>query len=128
MARPDSFIAFCDLSPEARILWVSPSAYDLFGYEPEDLIGRSGFEVVCPDEHADTHQFFAEYVSNDLIASQMFIRFVMKNGQQILCAALGCVCYDFSVEVYKIQDPDVDKCRSADRFLVLIVLMSTHDD
>jgi PAS domain S-box-containing protein len=128
MSCPDSFIAFCDLSPEARILWVSPSGYDLLGYEPEDLIGKPGFEVIYPDEHADVHQFLAEYVQNDLIASQIAIRFVMKDGQQILCALLACVCYDLSVEVLKVQDPDVEKRKSADRFLALFVLMSTHDN
>ncbi|KAI8358115.1 hypothetical protein B0O80DRAFT_274461 [Mortierella sp. GBAus27b] len=113
MARPDSFIAFCDISPDARILWVSPSGYSLFGYEPEDVIGRPGFEVIYPDEHADVLQFLAEYTANDLIASQIVVRFVMKDGQQILCALLACVCYDFTVNVFKVQDPDVEKRRWA---------------
>jgi PAS domain S-box-containing protein len=128
MARPDSFIAFCDLSPESRILWLSPSAYDLLGFEPEDLIGVPGFDVVYPDEHADVRQFLKEYVSNDLIASQMVIRFMMKDGQQLLCALIGCVCYDFTVEIIKVHDPDVEKCKSADRFLAMFVLMGTHDN
>ncbi|KAI8358112.1 hypothetical protein B0O80DRAFT_424203 [Mortierella sp. GBAus27b] len=109
MALPDSFIAFSDLSPEVRVLWVSPSGYDLFGYEPEDIIGRPGFELVHLDEHSDGHQFLAEYTANDLIASQIVVRLLTKDGRKILCALLACVCYDFSVEVYKVQDPNVEK-------------------
>ncbi|KAI8358110.1 hypothetical protein B0O80DRAFT_495885 [Mortierella sp. GBAus27b] len=109
MALPDSFIAFCDLSPDARILWISPSGYSLFGYEPEDVVGKPAFEVIYPDEHADVHQFLEEYTANDLIASQIVIRYLTKDGRKILCALLGCVCYDFAVYVLKVQDPDVEK-------------------
>ncbi|KAG0237535.1 hypothetical protein BGX31_003562 [Mortierella sp. GBA43] len=104
MALPDGFIAFADLTPQARVLWMSPSAYDLLGYEPEDVIGKPGYIIVSPDQHVDAQKFHVEYAANDLIASQILVRFMTKDGQSILCATVACICYDFSAAVLRVLD------------------------
>ncbi|KAI8357475.1 hypothetical protein B0O80DRAFT_445035 [Mortierella sp. GBAus27b] len=93
MARPDGFMGFADLSPQVRFLWMSPSTYDILGYEPEDLIGKPGYEFLCPDDLSTLKEFHMEYIDSDLVASQIIVRFIAKNGQRIPCAFIGCVCY-----------------------------------
>ncbi|KAI8358108.1 hypothetical protein B0O80DRAFT_382977, partial [Mortierella sp. GBAus27b] len=104
MLRADSFIAFTDPSPQGHFLWLSPSVYDILGYEPEELIGRPGYEVICPDDHADTKEFRKEYVMNDLIASQIVIRFTTKDGRSFPGVAVVSFCYDFIIASVNVLD------------------------
>ncbi|KAG0237545.1 hypothetical protein BGX31_003572 [Mortierella sp. GBA43] len=74
MFRVDNFISFHDLTPEARFLWVSPTIYDLLGYQPEDLIGTPAYDIVLPVDIADSKTAHKENVMNDLVATQEFER------------------------------------------------------
>ena len=46
-------------TPDGRWLYVSPSSRTLLGYEPEDLVGRSSYELVHPDDFGDLGQRLA---------------------------------------------------------------------
>ncbi|KAG0237536.1 hypothetical protein BGX31_003563 [Mortierella sp. GBA43] len=87
---------------------MSPSTYEILGYEPEEMIGRPGYEFISPDDQADMKEFHVEYMANDLIASQMVLRLVAKDGRKIPCAFLGCICYDFSVGIFKVLEPNFE--------------------
>ncbi|KAI8349015.1 hypothetical protein B0O80DRAFT_417860, partial [Mortierella sp. GBAus27b] len=104
MAPTDSFIIFGGISQEGRILWISPSVYDILGFEPEELIGRPGYELISPDDHADLKEFRKEYFINDLIASQMVVRFKRKDGPPLSGAGVVSFCYDFTVAVITALD------------------------
>ncbi|KAG0237548.1 hypothetical protein BGX31_003575 [Mortierella sp. GBA43] len=80
MSRGDSFISFMDLTTESRFLWLSPSVYDVLGFEPEELLGVPAYDILNPEDVADTKEFQKEYVMNDLIASQIILRLKTKNG------------------------------------------------
>ncbi|KAJ9616714.1 white collar 2 type of transcription factor [Cladophialophora chaetospira] len=58
------------LSPDGRILYVSPSAKQLTGYTPQDLIGKSVSEFVHPDDSA---LYIREF--NESIATGNALRF-----------------------------------------------------
>ncbi|KAK3825265.1 MAG: hypothetical protein J3Q66DRAFT_420192 [Benniella sp.] len=49
-----NFISFLDLSPEGRILWVSPGVYETLGYEPDELVGMRGYDILYPEDHSET--------------------------------------------------------------------------
>ncbi|KAF9995299.1 hypothetical protein BGZ65_009044, partial [Modicella reniformis] len=97
MTQTGSFITFHDLTPAAHFLWASPSAYDVLGYEPEDLLGRSAYEIVYPDDKGETGTAHKENLINDLVATQLVLRYKSKKGEAILCLAIFGVCYDFIV-------------------------------
>jgi PAS domain S-box-containing protein len=38
------------VGPDGTVLYSSPSSHRVLGYEPEEFVGRSGFEIVHPDD------------------------------------------------------------------------------
>ncbi|KAI8349013.1 hypothetical protein B0O80DRAFT_461954 [Mortierella sp. GBAus27b] len=89
---------------------MSPSAYDVLGYEPEDVVGRPGYELISPDDHANIKDFRKEYFKNDLIASQAAIRLKRKDGVYVSCVIPGSLCYDFAVAIITILDSGAEAC------------------
>ena len=47
---------------DGTIAWASPATRTLFGMEPEDLVGRSGLEMIHPDDQARVFADFASIV------------------------------------------------------------------
>jgi two-component system cell cycle sensor histidine kinase/response regulator CckA len=48
----------CLLDTRGMYAYVSPSHKDLLGYSPEDLIGRSAFSIIHPDDQEEAHKCF----------------------------------------------------------------------
>ena len=48
--------AICVVSREGRFVGVSPACERIFGYSPEELIGRAMIELVFPDDRERTLQ------------------------------------------------------------------------
>ncbi|KAK3825266.1 MAG: hypothetical protein J3Q66DRAFT_396260 [Benniella sp.] len=107
MSREINFITFHDLSPEAHILWASPTVYDALGYEPEELVGRCGYDIVYPDDFEMGKKFHKESFINDMIAGQVFVRYKTKDGHPIPCLGVACLCYDFAINSVTVLDPGV---------------------
>lgn len=76
------------LSPDGRLLYVSPSTRDLTGYESQDIVGKLISDYVHPD---DSNVFIREF--NESIASgnplRFFYRFLKKDGQYTIFEAHG---------------------------------------
>lgn len=76
------------LTPDGRILYVSPSCRSLTGYEPQQLIGKFIGEYVHPD---DTGIFMREF--NESIASgntlRFFYRFKKEDGSYLIFECHG---------------------------------------
>lgn len=56
-----NFITFMDLTPEARILWASSGVYDILGYEPDELVGMHGYNIVFPEDHSEGEKYHKEF-------------------------------------------------------------------
>ena len=71
------------LSPTHERLYASPACRALLGYEPEELIGRSAFDIVHPDDRARWQEHYggaAAAALDDLSATYRLIR---KDGRPI---------------------------------------------
>ena len=51
-------ITLHDFNLQATFTYISPSIKDISGYEPEDLIGKSPFEFIHPDDKKDCFQYY----------------------------------------------------------------------
>ncbi|KAI8349014.1 hypothetical protein B0O80DRAFT_174047 [Mortierella sp. GBAus27b] len=108
MAPTDSFIVFGTTTQDGRILWVSPTAYDVLGYEPEEIIGKPTYKIISPDDQADMTDFRKEYYKNDHMGSQTAVRLTRKDGVVLSCVLFGSLCYDFAVAIMTILDPSIE--------------------
>ena len=74
--------AICVVDPDHRFSYLSPGAKRVFGYEPEEMIGRSMFDFMHPDHHAET-LLRAEQVNNGRDVLHFENRYIHKDGSVI---------------------------------------------
>ncbi|KAF9329393.1 hypothetical protein BG006_007499, partial [Podila minutissima] len=104
MFQVDSYISFHDLSTEGRFLWASPSITDCLGYDPEELVGKPSYSIIYPDDIPLTKVAHQENLMNDLVASQIVVRFIGKDGRPIACVSNFSLCYDYIVNCTSLVD------------------------
>jgi PAS domain S-box-containing protein len=112
MAPRDSFIMFGTYAQENRLLWLSPTAYDVLGYEPEELIGAPLNKIIYPDDQADVEDVRKEHYKDDHIAGQITCRFRRKDGAAVHCVGFVSLCYDFSIGIAAMLGSDAEACKS----------------
>ncbi|KAK3825269.1 MAG: hypothetical protein J3Q66DRAFT_327371 [Benniella sp.] len=99
-----SFISFHDLTSDAHYLWASSTVSDALGYEPDELVGKCGYDIVYPEDHAHGKEFHKESFINDMVASQLIVRYKAKDGQPVPCLCVISLCYDFLVNGVTVLD------------------------
>ncbi|KAF9959407.1 hypothetical protein BGZ70_008861 [Mortierella alpina] len=103
-----SYISLHDLTPEARYLWASPSIEDCVGYSPEELVGLPPYDFAIKDDiplSRVTHQ------ENDMVASQLMVRYRHKNGSIVSVMCVFSVCYEFIVNCATALSADGMSCK-----------------
>ncbi|KAF9982304.1 hypothetical protein BGZ65_003015 [Modicella reniformis] len=108
MFQADNFISFHDLTPEAHYLWASPTIYDVLGYEPEEVVGMRAYNYIFSDDIADSRTAHKENLINDLVASQIVLRYKDKDNRPVYCACVFSLCYDFIVNCATMLDPGAE--------------------
>ncbi|KAG0204317.1 hypothetical protein BGX28_003712 [Mortierella sp. GBA30] len=97
MFQDDNFISFHDLTPEGHFLWASPSVTTILGYDPEEIAGTPAYDVIHKDDIAYVKVAHQENVLNELVGTQVVLRFKHKAGSWIPCMVLFSLCYDYIV-------------------------------
>ncbi|KAL7940075.1 hypothetical protein V8C42DRAFT_302455 [Trichoderma barbatum] len=87
-------ITFHDLSEDATILFASESVFDILGYHPQDILGRSCFEYFHPGE-----EFYAKTIYNRGLwfksASDLYrVRVRTRDDNYITCECYFTVVND----------------------------------
>ncbi|KAG0267582.1 hypothetical protein BGZ95_002816 [Linnemannia exigua] len=103
--KANNFISIHDLTPQARTLWVSASIYDCLGYTPEEFLQTSTYEILHPDDYTRAMVAHRENVLNDMVATQVVVRFRAKDGTYVANTSFFSLCYDFIVNCTTIVDP-----------------------
>lgn len=71
--------AVCVVDRNHKFIYLSPGAKRVFGYEPEEMLGRSMFDFMHPDHHHDTLEV-AERVNSGDDVMHFENRYVRKDG------------------------------------------------
>ena len=74
--------AVCVVDAEGRFLFVSASFERIFGYAPDEVLGRTTFELIHPDDRAATIRE-AEQVTAGTLQRHFRNRYVHKNGHSV---------------------------------------------
>lgn len=74
--------AICVVDTEGRFVFVSAACERIFGYTPEEMIGRAMIEMVVPEDRARTLQAANEIMSGHL-KPYFENRYVRKDGQVV---------------------------------------------
>jgi len=98
-----------ELDTQARFLYVSPQAKQLLGYEPEELIGTSGFDLMPPDEAKKIEAQFSEYVEQGLPFRNLQNINLHKDGHKVYLESNGEPFFDDSGRLlgYRGSDRDI---------------------
>jgi PAS domain S-box-containing protein len=70
----------CEIDKDARFIFVNPAYKDILGYDPEDLIGRTAFEIGNPQHYDMASQRFVSNLENEKHQINEW-NFVDKNGK-----------------------------------------------
>ncbi|MCA1773480.1 MAG: sensor domain-containing diguanylate cyclase [Halomonas sp.] len=74
--------AICVVNTEHRFSYLSPGAKRVFGYKPEEMLGRSMFDFIHPEDHQSTIAVAQQINSGDQVV-HFENRYIRKNGSVV---------------------------------------------
>ena len=77
------------LGPDGTVTWQSPSALRLFGYIPEEVLGKTAFAYVHPEDMAQLGPVFEDLMSHPGKSVVAEFRILHKNGSWRWMEAIG---------------------------------------
>lgn len=85
----DSLDGMILVDPLGTITFSSPSVKNVLGYEVKDIVGRSGFEFVHPDDIVWAFDSFQKEVIQNTDVKFITVRLLKKDGQWLWCTVRG---------------------------------------
>jgi len=77
------------LNADGTIRYESPSVEDVLGYKPRELIGRSAFELIHPEDASKVIKVFNQGVQTERYTARLEFRFRHKDGSWRVLEAIG---------------------------------------
>ncbi|MEJ2421141.1 MAG: PAS domain S-box protein [Acidobacteriota bacterium] len=100
--------------PDGRILYESPSASEIMGFEPGDLLGRDPFELVHPDDVGNLREAFQRTLEHRSKGEMHEYRFKHADGHWVYLESLGVNLLDSpAVKAIVLTTRDVTERRRA---------------
>lgn len=84
-----SFEGIILIDTVSRILYASPSVKRILGYEPDELVGTTGFDLVASEDRSMTMALLAELVSKPGGSVATEYRSIRKDGREIWVEVVG---------------------------------------
>ncbi|OHE90997.1 hypothetical protein CORC01_13709 [Colletotrichum orchidophilum] len=108
-----TFMTIHSTDPNAAILFVSDSVYDILGYTSQEVQGRSCFDFFHPDEVPFARSIHSRGVLLDKAAVLHYVRIRARNGQWVSCECCFTVVHDVLVACTSIYRRDEKSHRRA---------------
>jgi len=77
------------VNADGIVRFVSPSVRRILGREPDDLVGRSGFDLVHPDDRAVVEESLADTLASPAAAPPVEVRARHADGHWVHLEAIG---------------------------------------
>lgn len=87
--------------PDTTFIWVSAASRELLGYEPEDLVGTRGLDLIEPADRARVDVAMERASAGDSQAAVFRVRHA--DGHWLWVECVGQVMFDRSIEQLQIQ-------------------------
>lgn len=78
-----NWISIFDNTAESRILYASESVTQITGWAPEELYGKSGYELIHPGDLNNARKIHISNVLNEKMSHMTSYRFNRKNGGHV---------------------------------------------
>ncbi|KAF6836239.1 potassium voltage-dependent transporter [Colletotrichum musicola] len=92
-----TFMTIHSTDPDAVILFVSDSVYDILGYTAQEVQGKSCFEFFHPEEVPFARSIHSRGVLLDKAAVLHYVRIQARDGQWVSCECCFTVVHDVLV-------------------------------
>jgi PAS domain S-box-containing protein len=115
MGSPDRYPALLDyaqdlflvLAPDGTIRYANAAAERILGYDPDDLVGVDAFEVIHPDDRAETRGTFDRLVESDGAVDQVEHRTLAADGSWVWLQSRMEGTTDADLDGYVVSARDV---------------------
>lgn len=97
-----------ELDKNANFSYVSPRVKNILGYEPEELVGRSGYDLMPPDEAEKISKKFDEYVEKHIPFTNLINVNIHKDGHRVVMESSGWPFFDPDGELLGYRGADRD--------------------
>ncbi|KAM7216211.1 protein YIP4 [Rhypophila decipiens] len=95
--RDQTFMTIHNLTPDANILFASDSIFDILGYQPDEVQGKSCFDYFHPKEVPFARSIHRRGVLLDKAAVLHYARILARNGEWVSCECCFTVVHDVLV-------------------------------
>jgi PAS domain S-box-containing protein len=74
-----------------RIVRVNRAFAQMLGYEPDELVGRTGFELTWPDDRGNDEGYYQRFLAGEADSYVQEKRYIRKDGTPLWCRASATV-------------------------------------
>lgn len=98
-----------EVDEQARYTYASPKVFDLLGYRPEEVLGKTPFDLMPPDEAERVEAVFAEFARHRRPLRMLENTNLHKDGRRVVLETSGVPVFDEAGEFrgYRGVDRDI---------------------
>jgi PAS domain S-box-containing protein len=114
-----------EVNAEGVYTYASPQARRILGYEPEELLGKTPFDIMSPDEARRVGAEFSRYVESRLPITALENKVLRKDGSVVTLETSGVILIgkDGGYHGYRGIDRDITERKRAEKLLRLLSRM-----
>ena len=99
-----NWISIYDDTSAAKIVYVSDSIMDSTGWEPEEVVGREGYEFFHPDDQHALSKVHISNIYNEKLSAMVSYRFKCKYTGYVYVESIVHYCHDALITCNFIYD------------------------